>query len=457
MNHLQIKGLIIALLLASNFLAAQRKIHVDTLSRADLNAQMDSAHVEDMLFKLLHKQALELAKREDSIMCWRLENDTTSVAPFHIGYRDSILMSAERTEQRFFLKRYGLANQPAAWTKHYVFSAEKPNDGLTLKNKAGSKSRIAKSGGMLLVIPRSIAQEPVNAEMTIAVIEPERSLVSGEKFGKNKKLAVKGYQRKWYKELTIMLQLTQNYLTKNWYTGGSSSFSTLGIISGKLEYNDLKKITWENTLEWRSGAAMNDADTLRKISTNEDVFKLYSKFNYKAVSKLYYSASAEFVTQFFDNYKDINSNVLVTTFFSPVRFNLNAGIDYKPVKGLSIALSPMSFKFVYVSDTLRIKQTDFSIPVGQKSLKEIGSSLRIEYSYKPVREFALDTKMYLYTNYKKVEFDLEVVANLIISRYFSTRISLHPRYDNTVILTGDEHAKLQFKEFVSVGFTHRFK
>ena len=309
---------------------------------------------------------------------------------------------------------------------------------------------------MLLPKPKTIFDELVDKNLTVSTIEPEKSLVPPT-VDKGKKLALQGVKNKWYKEMTVMLQITQNYLTKNWYAGGSSSFSALGILTGKLDYNDFKKITWENTLEWREGATMTPSDTLRKINMTEDMLKLYSKFNYKAYSKIYYSVSGEFITQFFDTYKEAKSTTLVTTTFSPIRINLNAGMDFKPVKGLSIAVSPLSFKYVYVSDTTRIKQTDFSVPVGKKSLKEFGSSLRVEYSYKPVREFSLDSKLYFYTNYKKVEFDLEIIANLIFSQYFSARVSLHPRYDNTVILSGDERAKMQFKEFLSVGFSHRFR
>ena len=56
-----------------------------------------------------------------------------------------------------------------------------------------------------------------------------------------------------------------------------------------------------------------------------------------------------------------------------------------------------------------------------------------------------------------MEVELEVTANFVINRYFSARLSLHPRYDNTIILPNHEKARLQFKEFLSVGFSHKFK
>ena len=112
---------------------------------------------------------------------------------------------------------------------------------------------------------------------------------------------------------------------------------------------------------------------------------------------------------------------------------------------------------VHVGDTVNMKQTDYSIPVGQKTLNDVGSSVRVEYVWKPVREIALETKFYMYTNYKKVELDLEVNCDFIINRFFSARVMLHPRYDNTVIYTGDEKAKMQFRELLSIGFAHKFR
>ena len=56
-----------------------------------------------------------------------------------------------------------------------------------------------------------------------------------------------------------------------------------------------------------------------------------------------------------------------------------------------------------------------------------------------------------------MELDLEVNCDFIINRFFSARVMLHPRYDNTVIYTGDEKAKMQFRELLSIGFAHKFR
>lgn len=450
------KRIILFVLLISSLLSLYaQNIKIDTIYR---NSQIDyfnSADIDNLMLDKMQQTVRLKFEYQDSLYKQRLYNDTTSISPFHVGYRDSILMAVERAELLHYVHYYGFDRNPQLWTKRLTspdFSIdEECGDTLLFAD-----NRLKKIGGIMVLIPPTIRQlvDVSDSELTAAMIETDKSLML--KSSDQLKIKVDPVWKHWYKEATILLQVTQNYITSNWYTGGSSSFAVLGIIAGKLDYNDFKRITWENSFEWREGTNTIYVDSVYKVNRTEDLFRLYSKFNYKAYSKIYYSLSAELQTQFFDTYKE-NTTTLVSSFLSPLRLNVNLGMDFKPVKGLSIAVSPVSYKFVYVNDTLRIKQTDFSVKQGRKSLSEVGSSLRIEYTYKPVREFSLDSKLYFYTNYKKVEADLEVILNFIFNQYFSTRVSLHPRYDNTVILSGDERAKIQFKELVSVGFSHRFR
>lgn len=297
-------------------------------------------------------------------------------------------------------------------------------------------------------------KETENKVYPITIVE--KSLIKDAEEDRNAVLrAIRDMHTPWRKEAKILAQLTQNYVSPNWYQGGSSSFAMLSIVKGTIGYYS-ERFTWENTGEWRAGFSTVSNDSLHKVNTTDDLFRLYSKANYIALSKLYYSFSAEFETRFFPTYQ-VNSKNLKSGPFSPIRLNLALGLDYKPVPGLSLSFSPLAYKLVHVTDTVRLKQTEFSIPIGQKTLNDVGSSIRVEYIWKPVREIVLETKFYMYTNYKRVELDLEVNCDFIINRFFSARIMLHPRYDNTVIYMDDERAKLQFRELLSIGFAHKFR
>lgn len=260
----------------------------------------------------------------------------------------------------------------------------------------------------------------------------------------------------WYKEANGLLQFSQSYVTSNWSGGGNSSFAMLGILKGVIKYNNRKWITWENTGEWRMGFNTVSGDSLRKMNTSDDLFKLYTKLGIKILNgKLYGTVTGDFQTHFCRTWKS-NTTDLKTGPFSPVRFNLGVGVDYTRVKNLSVVLAPFTYKLIYAPNA-RTNPADFGIAEGTNLLSQVGSSVRVKYKWKPVREIALDTELYFYTNYHMVELDWEVTCDFIINRFLSARVNLHPRFDSSVIREGDTRAKMQFKEFISIGFSHRFR
>jgi hypothetical protein len=290
----------------------------------------------------------------------------------------------------------------------------------------------------------------------LPLIDVDKSWVKDVEEDRNDVLrAIRDMRTPWRKEATIMLQITQNYVTDNWYQGGSSSFAGLGIAKGQIGYYT-DRFTWENTGEWRVGASTVSADSLHKVNTTDDMLRLYSKANLKIIPKLFASVSLEFETRFLPTYKS-NSNELKSGPFSPIRYNMGLGMDYKPIKGLSISFSPLSYKMVYIMDTTRVTESEYGLSDGQSIQHNVGSSVRVEYLWKPVREVELEAKFYLYTNYHQVELDLELNCDFIINRFLSARVMLHPRYDSSVIMKDDTHAKIQFRELISVGFAHKFR
>ena len=304
----------------------------------------------------------------------------------------------------------------------------------------------------LRLVNTSLAMQRIEKMPAIVI---EKSWVKDAEEDRNDVLrAIRDMKTPWRKEATLMLQVTQNYVTPNWYQGGSSSFAGLLIAKGQIGYYT-ERFTWENTGEWRAGASTVSADSLHKVNTTDDLLRLYSKANLRIAPKIFTSVSAEIETRLLPTYKS-NSMELKSGPFSPFRFNAALGLDFKPVQNLSISVSPLSYKVIHIMDTARVKGTDYGLEIGQRTQHNVGSSVRIEYLWKPVREVALETKFYAYTNYRHVELDLEVNCDFIINKWLSARLTLHPRYDTSVIMEGDTHAKIQFRELLSLGFAHKF-
>lgn len=258
----------------------------------------------------------------------------------------------------------------------------------------------------------------------------------------------------WTAKANSMVQFSQNYVSKNWYQGGSEYISILGILNGKLNYDNKKNVQWENNMEWRVGFNSVE-DAVRLLNTNDDIFKINSKLGVKAGGNFFYSSALDCSAQFFNNYKSASSTELKASFLTPIRLNIGVGMDYKYKKLFSIMVSPVSYKYIYALNTETVPSTIFGIPDGEKYLSQFGSSFKAQFAYSPTKEIQIDSRLNFYTNYEKVEIDWEIVSNFTINRYLSTRLSLNPRYDNTVILPDGHKAEIQFKELLSFGFSYR--
>ncbi len=264
----------------------------------------------------------------------------------------------------------------------------------------------------------------------------------------------------WDKKLHVLMQLSQIAISENWHLGGNNYMAILGVIKGNLNYNNGKKVQWENNLEWRAGFNSIDPETAPdsvKLMVNDDILKFNSKYGLKATGNFFYSTSLEVETQLFNNRVSATDTTLKAKLFTPVRFNIGIGMDYKYKDILSIALSPLAFQYTYVNDTIHVDPSLFDIEKGQNQLKEIGSKLIIELkSYRPIPSLKLDSKLNFYTNYKKIEVDWEITAELTFNRFFSTRLFLNPRYYSTALYKDEEKARIQMKEMLTLGFSYRF-
>ena len=295
----------------------------------------------------------------------------------------------------------------------------------------------------------------INFQLDINPIEEFRLSSRTQDYEHQRIVIEKMKPLQWTMKSNALLQFSQSYISSNWHQGGSDYISILGILDGRFNYDNKKNIQWDNFAEWRVGFNSVEGDTLRLLNTNDDIVRATSKLGIKAGGNWYYSTSVDFSTHLFNSYKGVNSTQKKVKFLTPVRFNAGIGLNYKYKKIFSLMLSPLSYKFIYANDTTEIKQRSFGISTGTKVLSQVGSSLRAQLSYSPMRELDINSKFYFYTNYEKIEVDWEIVGDFKFNRFLSIRLALNPRYDNTVFLAAGEKAKIQFKELLTFGLSYR--
>jgi hypothetical protein len=260
---------------------------------------------------------------------------------------------------------------------------------------------------------------------------------------------------------------TQTYL-QNWKKGGQSALSSLIVLKGFANYRRADGIVkWDNSGEFRNGW-LRPGGKEEQIQKNDDKFEITSRFGLSAYKKWYYSAEFNFETQFFKGYEYPREadEKPISAFMAPSRMFFKVGMEYKPNKEFSLLLSPFTIKNVYVRDTSMIDQTKFGIDADKKSFWEPGLMGDLFLKKSITENITYETKYKMFINYKepfqKFDINWENLFVMKVTNYVNMRFLIHFIYDDNVLFPVHENnvqvgekAKLQIKEFFSVGFTYK--
>ncbi len=271
---------------------------------------------------------------------------------------------------------------------------------------------------------------------------------------------------KWSKGAKFQVHASQNYISSNWYNGGESNMAVTMYAMGYFNYDNRKGLQWENKAEWKLGLYGMASDSLRWLRVNEDLLRLNSKLGYKAFKNFYYTAEWDVQTSLFNTYKS-NTYVRTSGPFSPIRMSLSAGIDYKWKNYVSVFVSPLSYKLIYVADMSRKEGVlleeniahQVGITDGTRQSNQLGALVRTDFDYDFNESIGMEVHFSFFGNYvgkiKGIELGCEVIGNFKINRFLSAKVSLYPRYDSTTIPADGGKPKMQFYELISLGFNYK--
>lgn len=253
------------------------------------------------------------------------------------------------------------------------------------------------------------------------------------------------------------IQFTQNSLSDNWYQGGENTNAMYSELKLHANYDNKRGIQFENTMEMKLGFITAPSDTVHAYKTNSDMFRLYSKLGVRAIENLYYTLAVELKTQLFPNYRT-NSNVKVSDFLTPLQMKFTlSGLDYKYSKNkmsLSVLGSPFTYKHIYLRTTDIASPTSFEVREGHKRADIFGSELTAKINWKIRPNITWDSKFDFFTTYDKVTLSWENTIDFKLSRYLSTTLFIHPRFDDGVTLTEENRSYFQFKEMLTFGLSY---
>jgi len=304
--------------------------------------------------------------------------------------------------------------------------------------------------------------EPMRQNMLKSLFKIDYDF-DNEKVGKPDRYQPK--RRYWIYKGNHKIQLSQNYLSENWYKGGMKNLNLLNRHDITFNYNK-NRFQSNNIVEWRLNLYTNPNDTLRMYRIGEDLVRTYSNVGFQAFDKWYYSVFIEMKTQVFKNFIE-NSEKTISSALSPLYINMGLlgmryQIDktYPKVKGKKInfnmEISPLSIEYITVLNK-DIDQTRFGIKKDEWHLTNIGSTVNSKLIFNINRNVNLTSRFYYFTNYEKVTAEFENTLNLPINRYFSTSLFLFFRYDDNPKLKKDKNlGYFQLYELLSFGFNYNW-
>ena len=271
---------------------------------------------------------------------------------------------------------------------------------------------------------------------------------------------------KWSKGAKFQVHASQNYISSNWYKGGESNMAMTMYAMGHFNYDNRKGLQWDNKAEWKLGLYGMASDSLRWLRVNEDLLRLNSKLGFKAFKNFYYTAEWDFQTSLFNTYKS-STYIRTSGPFSPIRMSLSLGMDYKYKSIVSVFVSPLSYKLVYVADmsykdgVLPEENIAYQVGItdGTRQSNQLGALVRTDFDYDFNESIGMEVHFSFFGNYvgkiKGVEVGCEVIGNFKINRFLSAKVSLYPRYDSTTLPADGGKPKMQFYELISLGFNYK--
>ena len=286
-----------------------------------------------------------------------------------------------------------------------------------------------------------------------------------EKESTNKPERFRPKRKYWFYKGNHRIQLSQNYISPNWYKGGIKNFNLVNAHGLSVSYKK-NKFETNNLIEWKFSLYTNPNDTLRYRRIGEDLIRIYSDFGLQAFKNWYYSTNIEIKTQAFKNFKE-NSDLALSSVFSPVYINIGVlGMRYQKekqfpkIKGKKLSfntdISPLSIQYVNVFNK-EIDPKRFGIPEGKRHLTNLGSTVNAKLVFNFNKNVNFTSRFSYFTNYEKVTAESENTLNMPINRYFSTTLYLFVRFDDNKNLARDRTlGYFQVNEMLTFGFNYNW-
>ena len=262
-----------------------------------------------------------------------------------------------------------------------------------------------------------------------------------------------------------------------WVAGGINSAGLNGLLS--LQANYLRgKNHWENNLTTGYGIMNQGFTTKDSWIKSDDRIEFTSKYGRPAGKEGFTAVLINFSTQYSAGYEKGSNGrpdrtKIISQFLAPARLLLAIGYDSKPTDGVSLFLSPATYRGIIVNDALLAAQGAYGVTAGkieyttnsegelvanivtpgQKMRQEAGAYCRIQINRKIQDKVSLQLKTELFSNYLDKPENVDIAADLNLqwqlTKFMSFSMGFSWLYDDNTTVT-----KISTREEVINGETH---
>jgi hypothetical protein len=274
----------------------------------------------------------------------------------------------------------------------------------------------------------------------------------------------------WISSFESAIKFSENSTSSNWHSGPSKTTILNLFTRNIVKYNYEKNlIKWDNDMEIKLNLYNSPNDSIRKYKVSDDLLKLHTNIGLKAFKKWSYTFDAEFKTQLFTNFLE-NTNNIQAALLSPYTFNFGLGMKYDHTQKykridrslvVSINLAPIAYTYMAtINDSINLGRHGFpkeDVTGAYKNyLSNFGSTIDFNMTLKPNRDVTWKSRLKYFTSYSRVIGEFENSLDLAVSRFFSTLLYLHLRYDDGVTKADATSSYLQWSQLISFGFNYKW-
>jgi Protein of unknown function (DUF3078) len=245
----------------------------------------------------------------------------------------------------------------------------------------------------------------------------------------------------------------------NWAAGGDEFAMNVNAFVNLYAFYKKDRNAWDNNLDMAYGLVNTSSLSTRKSA---DLVDFYSKYGYQLSKKWYAGALFNLRSQFTKGYTYDNTGAKtkVSNFFAPAYILTSLGLDYKPTGYFSVFISPITSRWVVVTDDSLV--TKYGIATGKNVRNEIGAFLSANFNKEISKGVNFKSKLDLFSNYKKNPQNVDLFwTNLLstkIARIIDLSVGLDLIYDDDIRVFGPLKTApgLQRRFFVGFGYVKKF-